>query len=56
MEKELSNQHFVIDNDVIDAVDVYLEDQDSSFYKEGICKLYDCWNKYVNLQGDYVEK
>ena len=43
------------DNDVIDAVEVYFEDQDSSFYEEGIRKLHDRWNKCVNLQGDYVE-
>ena len=35
---------------------MYLEDQDSSFYEEAIYKLHDRWNKYVNLQGDYVEK
>ena len=29
------------DNDFIDAVKVYLEDQDSSFNEEGIRKLHD---------------
>ena len=52
MKKELSGQHFATDNDVIDAVEVYLKDQDSSFHKEGILKLHDRWNKCVNLQGD----
>ena len=56
MKKELSGQHFTTDNDVIDAVEIYLEDQDSSFCKERIRKLYDLRNKCVNLQGDYVEK
>lgn len=56
MKKELSGQHFATNTDVIGAVEAYLEDQDSSFYKEGICKLHNHWNKCVNLQGDYVEK
>ena len=56
MKKELSGQHFVTDNDVADAVEVYLEDQDSSFYEEGIRTLHHRWNKCVNLKGDYVEK
>ena len=35
MKKELSGQYFTTDNDVIDAVEAYLEDQDSSFYERG---------------------
>ena len=54
MKKEHSSQHFTMNNVIIDAVKLYLEDQDSNFYEEGICKLHDCWNKCVNLQGDYV--
>ena len=50
MKKELNGQHFATDNDVIDAVEMYSEDQDSSFYEEGIRKLHDRWNKCVNLQ------
>lgn len=56
MKKELSGQHFATNNDVIDTVDVYLGDRDSSFYEEGIHKLHKRWTKCVNLQGDYVEK
>ena len=41
IEKELSNQYFAMDNDIIDAVEVYLEDQGSSFYEEGICELHE---------------
>ena len=39
--KELSSCYFAINNNVIDAVNLYLEDQYSTFYKTGIPKLQD---------------
>ena len=33
MKKELSGQHFATNKDVIDAVEVYWEDKNSSFYE-----------------------
>ena len=35
MKKKINGQHFAKDSDIIDAVDMYMENQDSSFYKEG---------------------
>lgn len=52
MKKELSGQNFATGSDIVDVLQVYLEDQGSSVYEEGIRKLHDCWNKYVNLQED----
>lgn len=56
MKKELSGQHFAMDKDIIDSVDLYLGDQDASFYEDGIHKLYDHCIICENLQGDHVEK
>ena len=56
MKKELSGHHFRTDDDVIQAVNHFLDTQDADFYKDGIRMLHDRWTKCVNLRGDYVEK
>ena len=56
MKKELSGCHFRTDDDVIQAVNHFLDTQDADFYKDGIRMLHDRWTKCVNLRGDYVEK
>ena len=56
LKKELCGRHFDTDDDVIGAVNQFLEDQSPDFYKAGISMLYNRWTKCVDLQGDYVEK
>ena len=56
MKKELNGHCFPSDGDVMNAVRGFLEDQDKTFYAEGIRKLKGRWTKCVNMQGDYVEK
>ena len=56
MKKELSGGCFPSDNDVMNAIRGFLEDQDKAFNAEGICKLKGRWTKCVSMQGDYVEK
>ena len=56
MKKELSGSHFRTDNGAKQAVKAFLEAQDATFYREGIHMLQNRSSKYVNLQGDYVEK
>lgn len=55
MKKELSSCYFNSDDDVIAAVDHFLEVQDTDIYKEGICMLHDHWTMCVNVWGDYAE-
>uniref|UniRef100_A0A3Q1G6R4 Histone-lysine N-methyltransferase SETMAR n=1 Tax=Acanthochromis polyacanthus TaxID=80966 RepID=A0A3Q1G6R4_9TELE len=43
-------------NDVIAAVNDFLQEQDKTFYEIGIKALQRCWKKCVDLQGGYVEK
>ena len=52
----LKGRVFSTDNDVMDAVDMYLGCQSKQWYYEGIAKLESRWQKCVELEGDYIEK
>ena len=52
MKKELGGHHFARDDDVKNAIDHFLRDQNDTIYKEGIYLLHECWIKYVNVGGD----
>jgi len=56
MKEHLRGQKFADDDEVMEAVQSWLEVMPKSFFLEGICKLVDRWTKYVAKQGDYVEK
>ena len=56
MKKVLRGHNFARSDDVMNAVDHFLRDQNGAFYTEGIRLLHDCWTKCVNVGGDYVEK
>lgn len=56
MKLELSGRHFTSNNDVMEAVEQYLQAKETSFYKEGILALHHRWSKCVTIRGDYVEK
>ncbi|XP_028270394.1 histone-lysine N-methyltransferase SETMAR-like [Parambassis ranga] len=55
MKKELSGRHVDSDDDIIAAVDHFLEVQNADFYTEGIRMLHERWTKCVNVGGDYIE-
>ena len=56
LKKDLAGQRFTTDEEVIDAVDSYREDQPKIFYCSGKEALGHRWRKCVDSQGDYVEK
>ena len=57
IKKELRGYYFARDDDVMNAVDHFLRDQNGTFYTEGILRLLHYrWTKCVNVGGDYVEK
>ena len=56
MKQQLSGHQFARDDDVMNAVDHFLRDQNGAFYTEGIRLLHDRWTKCVNIGEDYVEK
>lgn len=56
MKSELKGQRFSDDDEVKEAVMAYLEDQDETFYLEGIRMLTHRYQKCIAISGDYVEK
>ena len=56
MKLELSGRRFTTNDDVIEAVEEYLQSKDAAFYEQGIRALQHRWTKCVNCRGDYVEK
>lgn len=56
LKKKLMGRRFRCDDDVIRATTEFFGAQNKEFYKTGILKLYERWNKCVNLMGGYVEK
>ena len=55
MKKELGGHHFATDDDVMNAGDHFLRDQNGTFYNEGIHLLHDLWTMCVNVIGEYVK-
>ena len=49
LKNELGGHHFARDDDVVNAVDHSLMDQNGTVYTEGTCLLHDCWTKCVLL-------
>ena len=56
MKKALAGRHFASDDDVIAAVEGFLESQTKEFFFTGIKALQRRWSKCSALQEDYVEK
>ena len=52
----LQGRKFSSDESVQKAVHQWLCDQPKTFFSDGIYKLVDCWNKCIEMGGDYVEK
>ena len=52
----LAGKRFRSNEEVIDAVDGYLEDLEESHFQAGIEKQEKRWAKCIELRGDYVEK
>ena len=51
----ISGTHFQSDDDVIHAVDDFLNGQEKDFFKSGI-EAGKSWQKCIDTEGDYVEK
>ena len=52
----ISGTHFKSDNDVIHAVEDFLNGQEKDFFKSGIEALKHRWQKRIYTEEDYVEK
>lgn len=56
LKRNLRGRKFDDEEEVIGAVDQYLEDQEETFYRKGLMMLKTRWEKCIRLKGDYVEK
>jgi histone-lysine N-methyltransferase SETMAR len=56
LKEHLSGKRFASDQEVENETRNWLTNLDANFYAEGIFKLVSCWDKCLNLFGDYVEK
>ncbi|CAH1257192.1 SETMAR [Branchiostoma lanceolatum] len=52
----LRGHRFETDDDVIHAVEAYLEAQDATYFQQGVAMLEHRWTKCIEVRGDYVEK
>ena len=52
----ISGTQFQSDDDVIHAVDEFLNGQEKDFFKSGTEALKHLWQKCIDTEGDYVEK
>ncbi len=52
----MGGKKFLNDQEMKSAINSYLTKLDKSFYRTGVEKLVQWYNKCLNLYGDYVEK
>ena len=45
----------MVDEEVIGETEAYFEVKDKSYYKNGIEKLYDRYNRCIAHEGNYIE-
>jgi len=56
LKSDLRGRRFNSDDDVINAVEDFLEGCDKQWYKDGLMMLEKRWKKCIEVKGDYVEK
>ena len=56
LKNALRGRPFSTDKEVREVVHKWLRDQPKTFLLEGIRKLVDRWTKYIEKEGDYIEK
>jgi hypothetical protein len=56
MKGALTGRRFSSDEEVTGAVQNWFKTQQKNSFSDGIKKLVKCWNRCVEVEGDYVEK
>ncbi|XP_066259451.1 histone-lysine N-methyltransferase SETMAR-like [Euwallacea similis] len=56
LKKWLGGKRFANNEEVESEVDVYFEIFETSYYEQCIEAIVHCWEKRVNLKGDYIGK
>lgn len=55
LKRMLAGKKFRTNEEVIAEVEAYFEVKDKSYYRNGIEKLFDRYNRCIALEGDYIE-
>lgn len=55
LKRMLAGKKFSTDEEVIAETEAYFEAKEKSYYKNGIEKLYDRYNRCIALEGNYIE-
>lgn len=55
LKRMLAGKKFSANEEVIAETEAYFEAKDKSYYKNGIKKLEDRYNRCIALEGNYVE-
>ncbi|GFW43068.1 mariner Mos1 transposase [Trichonephila clavipes] len=55
LKKRLAGQKFCADEEVIAETEANFKAEDKLYYKNGIEKLYGCYNRCIALKGNYIE-
>ena len=56
LKKDIRGLHFRSDEEVVTAVEVWVNGKDPDFFSSGLMVLEHRWSKYVTLEGNYIEK
>ena len=56
LKKDIRGLHFRSDEEVVTAVEEWVNRKDSNFFSSGLMALEHRWSKCTTLEGNYIEK
>ena len=56
LKKDIRGLHFQSDEEVVTAVEEWVNGKDPDFFSSGLMALEHCWSKCITLEGNYIEK
>ena len=56
LKKDIRGLHFRSDEEVVTAVEEWVNGKDPNFFSSGLMALEHRWSKCITLEGNYIEK
>ena len=56
LKKDIRGCHFRSDEEVVTAVEEWVNGKDTDFFSSGLMALEHRWSKCITLEGNYIEK
>ena len=56
LKKDIRGRHFRSDEEVVTAVEEWVNGKDPNFFSSGLMALEHCWSKCITLKGNYIKK